>query len=236
GFLAASAQAREVEQQPQAMNDACCHASDPYATNKAENLAINLPSLRCDLMRLQRQLQQHITDPALLDSTLPDGSLQGGSLQGDTPSADARLLDDFAVASMHGTPPAAASLEQSLHSAAPASLLVVSHNQAWAGQLQNSPPPLAMTIYTCNHLHITDFLLEREPSVIFLEISEAQQADNLGLLRVLVSNYGSRVPIVALVSSDNRAQQLLAIQNGAQAIALNAWSDSTLLSIAADYC
>lgn len=246
GFLAASAQAREVEQQLRAMNAACGHASDPCATNKAENLATNLPSLRCDLMRLQRQLQQHITDPSLLDGSLPDGSLPGGflpggflpggSLRSDAPSTDALLLDDSAVASMHGTHPATVPLEQALQGTAPASLLVVSHNQDWADQLQNSSPPLAMTIYTCHHLHITDFLLEREPSVIFLEISEAQQADNLGLLSVLVSNYGSRVPIVALVSSGNRAQQLLAVQNGAQAIALNSWSDRTLLSIAAEYC
>ncbi len=216
GFQSASTQAQKVEQQLKAVSN---DGKQPLAKVSLIGTDINndmstinnrkVERLLYEVDQLQHLLQPHITDPQLL--------------------AEHPLEQSFSATSLSAT--------------STTSLLVVSEDKDWGIQLQALGKERIFNVNVCSPNHITDYLLERTPSAIFLELSslKSREQETLkesleeNLLDILVGNYGTRVPVLAIVSAENRYQQQRAIQKGAQAIALKQWSCNTLLAIASEY-
>lgn len=114
-------------------------------------------------------------------------------------------------------------------------VLVSSRDDDWTQTLQQHGQDSPFQIEICSPLNINDYLLEQTPSVVLLELSNADRNVDLSLLDALVSNYGDQIPILTVIESQQPDEQLVAIHHGASAIALKTWSIKTLLTIIAEY-
>ncbi|MEM9216755.1 MAG: response regulator [Cyanobacteria bacterium P01_F01_bin.150] len=114
-------------------------------------------------------------------------------------------------------------------------VLVVAWDENWRQMLLKHSQTLSLHIQGCSPLNINECLLEFIPSVIVIELSSTERNVDLSLLDVLVSNYGSQVPILAAIESSRPDEQLVAIYHGANAIIHKTWSPQALLTMIAEY-
>ncbi|MEM9089336.1 MAG: response regulator [Cyanobacteria bacterium P01_F01_bin.53] len=211
GFQSASTQAQKVEQQLKAVSN---DSSQPLAKVSLMGTDTNNDISTINNRKVERLLHEVDQLQQLLQPHI----------------TDPQLLAEHP-------------LEQSFSATSTTSLLIVSEDKDWGMQLQAAGKERIFNVNVCSPNHITDYLLERTPSAIFLELSSLTDHEQKtlkesleeNLLDILVGNYGTRVPVLAVVSAENRHQQQRAIQKGAQAIALKQWSCNTLLAIASEY-